>query len=340
MTGDLRRYAAANARARVLLADLLGRSGLEALYGYASVEAIFEALSHTSYRGRLDRTRNDPLAARIADVGRVILALLPDPERAFVRLYLQRYEVANVKVVIRGLSLGLPTATLAASLLALPGIGSLELNLLLEAHDVRELADSLRGTAYDRPLHSALHRLESAGPFALEVALDLDYYERLWSAAATLHPVDAARARGLLGLLFDILNLSWIARYRDAVGLAPEETMNYTLREGRWLTLEMRRRLAEDRTLSWGTALAGTPYGALLAEVPPRSFDAASVGLWRLLASEVQRELTGYPFHIGVPLGLLLSQELEMRDLRVLLSAKEIGVPGGEILDHLASVRH
>jgi vacuolar-type H+-ATPase subunit C/Vma6 len=161
----------------------------------------------------------------------------------------------------------------------------------------------------------------------------------LWSVSASLRSSDTTRARHLLGILFDILNLTWIARYRDALGLSPEEIINYTLRPGRWVTLEMRRRLAESRNQPWDVALAGTPYAALVGNAPLGGFDGLATALWRFLALEAQRALVGYPFHIGVPLGLLLTQEIEIRDLRTLFAAQRLGVRAGELPARLVGVR-
>jgi hypothetical protein len=98
--------------------------------------------------------------------------------------------------------------------------------------------------------------------------------------------------------------------------------------------------LAEDRSGGWQQTLAPTPYAELGAAIETRGFDAVSPALWGMLAARIQIGLTGYPFHIGVPLGLLVLQEIEIRDLRVLLAAKRLDVPLTEVLPQMASVRH
>jgi V/A-type H+-transporting ATPase subunit C len=341
MAGELRRYGAANARVRALLATLLGRSGLEALYGSPGEEGMRDALMRTPYAppAGAGPSERDP-ARRLAAAGRAVLGILADPERAFLRQYLLRHEVDNLKIVIRAVHRRLAPQDVASHLLPLAGIATIEPMRLAEARDLRELVDLLAKSAYGAALRPAVRRVEEAGPFALEIAVELDYYERLWAAASTLQPADAERARALLGISFDLLNLAWIARYRDVLGLSPEEILNYTLRQGRWVTTDVRRELAENREAPWAATLALTPYGPLLADAQAPGFDASSAALWRFLGLQVQRALVGYPFHIGVPLGFLLAQEIEIRDLRVLLAAKSIGIPPAEALERVASVRH
>jgi len=342
VAGELRRYAATNARVRTLLSTLLGRDGLEMLCGYPSTEAVVEALVPTPYGAAAgDRASTDRrLLARLAEVGRLVLDLLDEPEQTFVREYLRHHEVANLKVLIRGVAQRLSPQGLAPYVVLMPGVTSVAIPELATVHDLRELVERLAHTPYGPALHAALHHLDAAGPFALEVALELDYYDRLWAATDALHTSDAPRARQILGSLYDILNLGWIARYRDVWELSPEEILNYTLRQGRWVTLDVRRRLAEDRAGGWQPALAATPYAEVGAAIETRGLDAASPALWRLLAAQIQSGLTGYPFHIGVPLGLLVMQEIEIRDLRVLLAAKRLQVPAPEVLAQVASVRH
>jgi V/A-type H+-transporting ATPase subunit C len=341
MIGDLRRYAAVNARVRALLATLLGFNGLEALTTYPSQSAVLDALLRTPY-GTVGNTpyAERALLDRLVGVGRAVLGLVAGPEREFLRQYLLRHELENLKVLIRAVHRHDSWESIAPYILPLPGIATINPRALADAHDVRDLVARLSATAYGPPLRAALHRLREAGPFALEVTVELEYYDRLWSTADTLKRADARCARRLLGILFDILNLNWIARYRDALRLSPEEVLNYTLRQGRWVTTEVRRALAEETGQAWDMALARTPYGRLLSDVHTQGFEAASTGLWRFLGAEIRRTFMGYPFHIGVPLGFLLVQEIEIRDLQILLAAKSIGVPGPEILDHVASLRH
>ncbi len=340
MSGDLARFAAVNARVRAILPTLLGRTGLAALCSYPSA-VLKDALTRTAY-GRIataEISAEHMIGLRFAAVANDVLRLLPDPERSFLHAYLLHHEVENLKIILRAVHRGVPWETVAPQLVPLAGIETIDRSAVASARDLRDLADRLAATPYAVALRHALHRIDSAGVFAAEVAVEIDYYERLWSATAWLRAADAARARNLLGILFDILNLGWIARYRDVLQLSSEEILSYTLRQGRWITTPLRQALAADRTQSWDAVLAGTPYAPLLADVPARSFDAQWGPLWRLLSAEVQRALRGYPFHVGVPLGFLLMQEIEIRDLRMVLAGKSLGVPPPEIEERLSTTR-
>jgi len=340
MKSDLTRYAAANARLRCFLPSLLGRSGLDALYATPSFEALRESLARTVYGAVM--TVGVPLDGavrqRIAIVGRALLAMLADPERSFILVFLLRHEVEILKLVVRAIHHHVAWQSVAPYVFPLPGIGTIDAASLAQTPDVPALADRLAGTPYEAAVRDARHRLAAAGPFAVEVALELDYYERLWAHAGRLCGMDAVLARQLLGQLFDLLNINWIVRYREVLGLSPEETLNYTLREGRWLSTALRLRLAEDPQ-RLESVLARTPYARLLHPGEGRDFNAFSAALWRLLAQAAQRAMGGDPFHIAGPLAFLLTLEIEVRDLRILLAAKQLAVPAGEVAAQLATVR-
>jgi V/A-type H+-transporting ATPase subunit C len=338
--GDLARYAALNARVRTLLPGLLGPVGFAALAGYPSLPALRGALAHTAYDlGADDRDAELSLQRRIAAVAPGILLNASEPERGFLREVLLRREVENLKIVVRAVHHRMPPEAVASSLISIRGADTVDARRLLLAADLRDLRDRLRGTAYASALGAGLHLVERSGPFAVEVALELDYYERLWDRTRSLRPRDARIARSLLGVLYDVLNLGWILRYRDVLGLSREEILNYTLSQGRWLEPSLRQALASDPSLPIEAALARTPYAPALERSEGASFELLSARLLGMLAGEIRRGFRGDPFHIGVPLGFLLLLELEIRDLETLLAAKDLGEPANVVMERLASLQ-
>lgn len=338
MRRDLSRYAAVNACARALLAQLIGRAGLEALLACPSAAAVVAALQRTAYGALLPAgvAVERAVAERVAVVGRTLLRTVDEPARGVLALYLLHHEIDNLRILLRGLHAGLPAERLHAHLLPLAGVGTLDPASLARSGSIPALVERLDGTPYAPPLRHALPQWRVLGPFALEIALERDYCDRLWSAAASLPPADRRIALDLLGVLYDIVNLAWIARYRQACGLSAAETLAYTLRQGRWLTAALRKDLAADASgREWPLLLRRTPYGAILAG--GHAFDSAAIGLSRFLAEAARAACTGYPFHIGVPLGCLLACDIEVRDLQRILAARRLAGPGAPV--PLASVR-
>ena len=339
MASELSRYAAANARARALLSRRLGRPGLQALYSYPSVVQFFGALARTPYAAALAApgAPERQLVRRVIAVARSLMAWMRDPERAFLHEYVLHYEVENLALLLRAVHARIAWEAVDPFIVPLDGLATIDLPDVAHATDVPALVERLAGSRYSSALHNALHRLPDAGPFALAVALELDYYDRLWRAADTLRPADTLRARRLLGVLYDILNLGLIAHYRDVWRLSPEEILNYTLRDGAAIDLQVRRTLAAEGSGRWQQGLGGTPYAALAGALESQGFEAVSPEFWRVLLEHVRAGMAGAPFHIGVPLGLVLIQEIEHRDLQALIAAKRLQLAPAEALAHVAT---
>jgi len=332
---DVARYGAVNARVRSLLPGLLGRSGLEGLYSFPSGPAMREALRHTAYGADMDRQAH--VRARVVGAGLAIRRFLQVPERTLVDCYLRHHEVENLKLLVRSVSGAERWSEVAGRFVPLGEIASFDPHGLASCHELPALVQALARSPYGPALQGALPRLADAGPFVLEVAAELDHYERLWDATAGLRARDAVRARALLGLLYDVLNLSWIARHRGELGLSPEEALNYSLRQGRWVTSEVRRRLVEEQPVNWGAALTGTAYDRFVPELQQGGFEAAAPGLLQIVGRAARAELRGYPFHIGVPLGFLMLLDLEVRDVEVLMTCKQLERPAGEALGQVSA---
>jgi len=113
--GDLQRYAAANARVRTLLPSLFGRSGFETLYTYPSSAALQEAILHTRYAAAVSPGLpiEVGIRSRVVLAGRALLGLMREPERAFLRQYLLRYEMENLKLIVRAVHAAWPWPSIA-----------------------------------------------------------------------------------------------------------------------------------------------------------------------------------------------------------------------------------
>jgi vacuolar-type H+-ATPase subunit C/Vma6 len=339
---QLGHYAAVNARVRTLLAGLLGRSGLDALYTYPTRAAMLQALARSAYGGALAAAARPEtgLRGRFVQNAISLLVLLKEPEREFLRRYCLWHEVENLKIVIRAVAHRIDRSLVESRLLPLGAIATVDPRALLDATDLNHLAERLGDSAYGPVLAGALGAEGAATPFALEVAVEWDYRERLWEATTALTASDRDSARQLLGVLFDILKLCGIGRFRDVLGLAPSEIVAHLPSRGRWIGAARSHALAEDKASGWQAVLSRTPYADFAFEADGGDFESAIPLAWRRLAAEAQRKLSSYPFEIGVPLSFLLLQEIEIRDLGRMLAAKDMQLPADAVADRIATLRH
>jgi vacuolar-type H+-ATPase subunit C/Vma6 len=161
------------------------------------------------------------------------------------------------------------------------------------------------------------------------VALDLDYWRRLWVEAKKLSGLDREQATKIIGSLLDMNNLMWAIRYKIYHKLSEEELINYTLPFG------FRVRDEDVRAIAAGADVAAiisrtfpaiTDVNALL-DNPHTGLPKLEVQLKRQLMRQCVAAFIGNPFHIGVPLAFLILSDLEIQDLIILIEAKSSDVP-------------
>jgi vacuolar-type H+-ATPase subunit C/Vma6 len=127
----------------------------------------------------------------------------------------------------------------------------------------------------------------------------------------------------------DLTNLLWAMRYRIYYGLSEEEIINYTLPFG--------YRVHDDdlRSMAAGGSLARTIeriYPEIrdvesLLEAPERGLPKLELHMLKSLRAYLHGVFSGYPFHVGLPIALVLLNELEVQDLSVWIEAKAAAIP-------------
>jgi len=245
---------------------------------------------------------------------------VPPRARELLRWYARRFEVQDLKLLIRALHHGraYPEA-LAASTLDLAN--DPDLAGLPQARSPGALVSALAGTPFGRALDLAWERYRAERrPFYLEVALDLAFGRGLVERIEALPGADRADATALLGRWVARGNLLAAARYRALAGVSPEEVVNFTLHRDLGGGLAMVQRVAAgasviDEAAALGVAL---PPGAGDAEAL-RALERANDALQR---ADARARFGRTPFGIGLVLAYLIELDAEARDLTTLLEAR------------------
>jgi V/A-type H+-transporting ATPase subunit C len=200
---------------------------------------------------------------------------------------------------------------------------------MVESGSVSAAVDLLRGTPYEETLAFAIKRYSAEqNLFPLEVALDLNYWRRLWAEAKKLAGQDREQATKIIGALLDMNNLMWAIRYKVYHKLSEEEIINYTLPFG------FRVQDSDLRAVAAGADIAavinriypGIPDVNALLENPQNGLPRLEVLFKRELIKQCLAAFVGNPFHIGIPLAFLVLSDIEVQDLIVLIEAKSSNI--------------
>jgi V/A-type H+-transporting ATPase subunit C len=330
-----------------MYATMLAPEEWRDLCAAADFDALVNVLERTVYAPyltELDEKLLTPRRAayqvlkRLADTFDAVMHLLPGTARDLVAQLYRRYEVDNVKALLRGVERGTPWDQVRYVLFPLGSFTVLDAQRIIESESVSAAVEQLQGTPYYDTLSHAMKRYTAEQSlFPLEVALDLEYWRRLWRGIGQLPRSGQIPARRVVGSLLDTNNLMWAIRYRINHHLSEEEIVNYTLPFGYRVHDE------DIQAIAAGADIASAvrrlypeldDVGPLIQE-PQSGLPELEVRLLRLDVEVYRATFAGYPFHVGIPIAYLLLAGMEIQDLTVLIEAKSSHMPPERFEPHL-----
>ena len=333
--GQLGKYSFINAKVRAMLSNLLTPEQFDHLREAEDVAALLADLAQTPYRQmtekfaagdlELEALEQEFMRHDIAIHRKLFSTMTSTDEKNLLFLLMQRYEIEQLKVVLRLWHKNAPVPAedyLLGENICFP----LDWRQLLIAKNIEEIILLLDQTPYRTPLLKAREKFkESHSLFYLEVALDLDYYERISAAMEKLSAVDKTVAKAILGVEVDIENINWLVRSKKYYALGMGEMLPWLLPGGARIQKENIRNiyLSEDLDQIFETLAVG-PY-ARLKDLVMGNMALLENILYEVLSREVRRALGGFPFTIGIILGYLVLKRKETGTLVSLIYAKKYG---------------
>ncbi len=337
------RYSHAHARARTMKGKLLSPEDWHYLLRMKSLEDVLRYLNGTAYAralSSLSSTRPDTGTISLAlhdelftDYARLLRAV-PARSAHILKALLLRYETENLKTILRGVWQGKASSEARSLLYRLGSLSLLPVEDLLQAGQVVEAIGLLKKTVFHRPLQHALPQFQARGKlFPLEVAIDTAAFEHIRTGLHGIGGIDRRRAQAVLGELIDMVNLTWLVRFRHLYGLSAEEAINYTLPGG--LRLGVRHLGAAARATEPATFISTLPHPYREALGRAAGWTQVQVLLGRWFVGELHKAFLQDPFQIALPLSYLLLKEVEVKSLESLLSTVELGEPAERLMDSI-----
>ncbi len=326
----------ANARLRAMKSRLLPREELAVLADEADLEAMLNALTRTPYRkaAELALVRHDGLTALTRTLQVDMDGRLKKIERFFtgktadlVQLVLIRYDVDNLKAVLRGLSQQLPAEEILAATLSRGTIVASDLTQLAQAANAREAIDLLATWRFPiaQPLLALRVEKPGAALWQMETALEQWYFDEVEAEEQK-----AGRAlRDYLGLYADCTNMMTVIRLVGQEGRAiffrrqfdAANPLPLLIGPGK-LPFRLLVEAAQEETVQEAVSrLDSTTYGRTLAEAlgQYRSTGRISIferALHRLRLRQAASFFVRDPHGIGILLGYLFLSGNELANLR------------------------
>lgn len=333
---QLGKYSYSNAKIRAMLSFLLRPEQWDQMSKTEDADGFIAALSHTVYGKILEQagraiTEDDMLERVLSEYDialfrKVVQSLVSKEEKELVFMILERYEIEQLKVVLR-IWHKKAAVNLGDFIIAEKIRYDIKYSQIAAAQNFEEIILLLEDTPYRKSLIMAREKYKSSGSlFSVEVLLDRDYYERLMKTVDSLSVADRRAAGMILGAEIDIENINWLIKASTYYSMGAGEAAEWILPGGSKMKRETIQRLYQTEGLEGIiTVVAGAHYPQLKDMMEENALFLENF-LYQALDKQVRRVLAGFPFSIGVVLGYLILKRRETKNLISLFYAKKQNV--------------
>lgn len=349
-----RDYGYGNARVRGMRSRLLTPRFFDELMQAGDISKIIQSLLDTDYgpeietaiiHGRTPAAMDEAFRAHLVAVFQKVMGFLNAEAHDLVGTLLGRWDLFNIKSIIRGKHMHLVPEEIEDGLYAVGALAPAELHVLVNAEDVRAVVDILVtwGSPYAAPLRENIRAYNETGNLAtLELALDRYYFS--WAASRLRgNRQNTMLARRILGLQADSVNLLTTFRLLKS-DIGDMDPMEFFLDGGLHISREQFAALTRlsdvDEVLD---QLRGTPYAKQLEEVIARYFEESSLSVFeRALEDYVMRDALGAgrgdPLGVGITIAYLWAKQNEVTNLRIIVKGTAVGMPADRMRKELILV--
>jgi vacuolar-type H+-ATPase subunit C/Vma6 len=345
----------ANARLRAMKSRLLPRDTLASLADESDVGAMLNVLTQTPYQKAVELAlvRDTGMAALIRTLQIDMNGRLKKIERFFtgetaelVQLVLLRYDVDNLKAVLRGLSQQLAAEEILAATVSWGTWNSADLTQLAQAANAREAIDLLATWRFPIAWPLLALRVDQPGAalWQMETALEQWYIQEVEAEDSK----DGRVLQDYLRLSIDTANIMTMLRLVGQAGRAvffrrqfdASDPLPLFIGPGR-LPLKLLVEAAQAETVQEAVdMLASTTYGRTLEDglhhyLSSGRLSSFEQALYRLRLRQAASFFVRDPLGIGIFLGYLLLSNNEIANLRRIGQGIYLRRPTAEIQSDL-----
>jgi V/A-type H+/Na+-transporting ATPase subunit C len=341
-------YSLVNAKVRARLSTLLPPERIDRLAEARDLPEFYSSLSGTVYEEIFaqpeiafdPRVGERMLLEREIEWHRELLKDLKGPEKALIELFLEKYEIENIKTALRiregNRDLGEMKYMVRRSL-----PHSLPYQAIAEAASLEDAMGYLAGTPFQTAIQAVIDDYREKGTlFPVEINLEIDYYRRLKERVEALKGRDREIARRLVGIEIDQKNLGWLVRLKFYYDVPTGDLMDYNIPGGFRMTRDRMRQSFRAESVKDVINLTMEKSFRNASELLVKGEELSKlylleIILWNYLIAEAKRTLGGFPFTIGTVLSYLILKRTEIRNIITILNGKVYKMDRGEIESHL-----
>jgi len=333
---------------------LLTKELLERFITAPSMQSLIQDLLDTEYapeieestiKGRDASAIDEALKNNMVRTYRKVLSFLNTEAEYILTTLLGRWDIFNMKTVLRGKQMHLSADEIKEGLLPAGFLTQVDLDAFASVEDVRAVVDT--AVTWGLPYASAMREgymefMRSGELQDLELAMDR-YYADWADKRLGRRGQNIQLARQLLRKQVDIANLVTVFRFQKA-DTESIDVESFFLEGGDVIKKDLYVELAGmsdvDEVLD---RLRGSPYGKTLDDVAVAFLEENSIAVFeRALEDYLMRKAlytgTGDPLGVGVAIAYLWAKQNEVTNLRIIVRGKEVGMPEDRVRGELILV--
>lgn len=343
-----------NARIRAMKSRLLPPSTIESLVLKPDVEGIITELGNTAYREELEKASVQFSGIMCVEVAlrwdftgafrRILRFMRGDESEKYIRILIGRWDVQNIKTILRGKNIHVPAAEIHECLVPAGELDETTMIELVKQPDIKAVIDLMATWAigYAKPLTQNFQEFTEKRDLAvLEYAIDRYYFHHALRAVKGEH-YDDCLMREMLMTEIDVTNIKNVLRLiRD--NIEAEEAAGFIIEGGTVLTPAKLLSMVKTGTLMGAIkALDETPY-RFLTDTPEEVFRMQKISVFEkelekyLIRQGVRRFLSD-PLSIAIPIAYLWAKYNEVTNIRIIARCKTGEVPEKELRGELVYV--
>lgn len=254
--------------------------------------------------------------------------------------YLNRWDVWNIKSILRGKNFGAPEEEIRETLVPAGSMGMQKLNELIRKDTIADVVDGLAGTIFHKPLASAMDEYNKTRLLSpIENVLDQTYYANLLTIDIPNTKADELFINFIRHEI-DFINLRTLFRLKRE-GVEHDKIMAYVIPGGARFAPDDIRKLAQAPSYAeFLGMLKEYPNwddisGAVQRSQETGSLNAVEIALRKGLIAYGDKISHLYPLSITPILGYIIRKNTEVNNLRIIARGKESGLSDEVIKNQL-----
>lgn len=325
---------------------LLDPGRVEELLALPTLEAFIQALNNTPYAHEMQealsryaglRAVDEALARNVSLTTTKILGFADGKAKALIEIVLMRWDLANIRIILRGKHAGRSNAEIIANLIPAGRLHEVTLREVASQPDVAAVIGALGGLdhPFAAPLAEGLADYhQSKDLFSLELRLDR-FYPMYGLKLAAGWGGSAPVVRSLLQTDLDATNVKTAFKLQRAGALSPEGKLRFFTPGGRLVTDKVFLALTDPATVEQG--LRGLRVGGF----PVKSLEDLAAFERELELAMINTQIALYlrdPLGVDIVIAYLAMKYNEIKNLRLIARSKAMGIPRDRVRKEMVGV--